>query len=61
MWMKGLRLSFIDDSILRSDLALLEVLVGQVVSVEEKLAALAVNDRDVRLLMSMTGWTTSPR
>ena len=54
-WVKGLRLSLIDDSILRSDLALLEVLDGQVVSVEEKLAALAVNDRDVRLLMSMTG------
>ena len=54
-WMKVLSLGFIDDSILRSDLALLEVLDGQVVSVEEKLAALAVNDRDVRLLMSMTG------
>ena len=54
-WMRGLSLGFIDDAILRSDLALLEVLDGQVASVEEKLAALAVDDPKVRLLMSMTG------
>jgi transposase len=54
-WMKDLSLGFIDDAILRSDLALLEVLDGQVSSVEEKLAALAVDDPGVRLLMTMTG------
>jgi transposase len=54
-WMRGLSLGFIDEAILRSDLDLLEVLDGQVASVEEKLAALAVDDPKVRLLMSMTG------
>jgi transposase len=54
-WMKGLSLGFIDDAILRSDFALLEALDEQVASVEEKLAALAVDDPKVRLLMTMTG------
>jgi len=54
-WMKELRLGLIDDAILCSDLALLEVLDEQVASVEAKLAALAVDDPGVRLLMTMTG------
>ncbi|MBD3206880.1 hypothetical protein GF319_11140 [Candidatus Bathyarchaeota archaeon] len=46
---------FMDDAILRSDLALLEVLDAQILFVEEKLAAIAVDDPLVHLLMSMTG------
>ncbi|MFH2111225.1 MAG: IS110 family transposase [Candidatus Bathyarchaeota archaeon] len=54
-WMKDLSLGFMDDAILRSDLALLGVLDEQIGFVEEKLAALAVDDPRVRLLMTMTG------
>jgi transposase len=54
-WMRELSLGFIDDGILRSDLMLLEALDEQVSNVEEKLAALAVDDPGVRLLMTMTG------
>jgi transposase len=54
-WLRGLRLGFMDDAILGSDLALLETLDGQVMRVEEKIASLAVEDRRVRLLMTMTG------
>ena len=54
-WMKGLSLGFMDDAILRSDLALLEALDAQILYVEEKLAAIAVDDPLVKLLMSMTG------
>jgi len=44
-----------DDAILRGDLALLEVLDEQIGYVEEKLAALSVDDARIRLLMTMTG------
>ena len=54
-WLKGLRLGFMDDAILRSDLALLEALDGQVDAMEDKIAAVAAEDRSVRLLMTMTG------
>ena len=53
--MRGLSLGFMDDAILRSDLALLGALDEQIVHVEEKLVALAVDDTRVRLLMTMTG------
>jgi len=54
-WLKMQSLGFMDDAILHSDIALLEVLDEQIGLVEEKLAALAVDDARVRLLMTMTG------
>jgi len=54
-WLRGLSLGFMDDAILRSDLALLEALSGQVDAIEAKIAALAVEDKRTRLLMTMTG------
>ena len=54
-WLRGLSLGFMDDAILRSDLAVLEAVDGQVLLIEEKIAALAAEDRRVRLLMTMTG------
>ena len=54
-WMRERSLGFMDDAILRSDLALLGALDEQIGYVEEKLAALSVDDARVRLLMTMTG------
>ena len=54
-WLRGLSLGFMDDAILRSDLALLEALSEQVELIEAKIAALAVEDQRTRLLMTMTG------
>ena len=54
-WLRGLSLGFMDDAILRSDLAVLETVDSQVLLIEEKIAALAAEDRHVRLLMTMTG------
>jgi transposase len=54
-WLRGLSLGFMDDAIVRSDLAVLEAVDGQVTLIEEKIAVLAVEDRRVRLLMTMTG------
>ena len=54
-WLKELSLGFMDDAILRSDLAILETVDAQIMLIEEKIAALAVEDRRVRLLMTMTG------
>jgi len=54
-WLRGLSLGFMDDAILRSDLAVLEAVDGQVTLIEEKIAVLAIEDRRVRLLMTMTG------
>jgi transposase len=54
-WLRGLSLGFMDDARLGSDLALLETLDREVMRVEEKIASLAVEDRRVRLLMTMTG------
>lgn len=54
-WLKGIRLRFMDDAILSSDLALLETVSSQVELIEEKIAVLAAEDRRVRLLMTMTG------
>jgi len=54
-WMRELSLGFMDDAILRSDLALLAALDEHCDCVEEKLASLAVDDARVRLLMTMTG------
>ena len=54
-WLRGLSLGFMDDAILRSDLAVLEAVDAQVTLIEEKIAVLAAEDRRVRLLMTMTG------
>ena len=54
-WLRGLSLGFMDDAILRSDLALLEAVDAQVTLIEGKIAVLAAEDRRVRLLMTMTG------
>ena len=54
-WLKEQSLSTTDDAILLSDLALLEILNEQIQLIEEKIAALAVEDQQVRLLMTMTG------
>jgi transposase len=54
-WLKGLKLGFTDDAVLGSDLALLESLGEQIGFMEAKIAAVAVNDERVRLLMTMPG------
>jgi len=54
-WPHGLRLGFTDDAVLKSDLALLEALDEQIGFMEAKVAAVAVNDERVRLLMTMPG------
>jgi len=54
-WLKERSLGTTDDAILHSDVALLEVLNEQIEFIEEKIAALAVEDPQVRLLMTMTG------
>jgi len=54
-WLREQGLGFMDDAILRSDLAILESVDEQVRVIEEKIAALAVEDPRVRLLMTMTG------
>jgi len=54
-WLRGLKLGFTDDAVLRSDLALLTLLDEQIEFMEAKVAAVAVNDERVRLLMTMPG------
>jgi transposase len=54
-WLRGLDLGFMDDAILRSDLAVLEAVDAQVTLIEGKIAVLAAENRRVRLLMTMTG------
>ena len=54
-WLREQRLGFMDDAILHSDLTLLGAVEEQVQFIEEKIAALAVDDPQVKLLMTMTG------
>jgi transposase len=54
-WLRERSLGFMDDAILRSDLALLETVGEQVERIEEKIATLAAEERQARLLMTMTG------
>lgn len=54
-WLRGLKLGFTDDAVLNSELALLKRLDEQVGFMEAKIAAVAVNDERVRLLMTMPG------
>ena len=50
-----LKLEFIDDAVLRSDLTLLEALDTQIGFMEDKIAAVALNDEKVKLLITMPG------
>lgn len=52
-WLKGLKLGFTDDAVLNSELAVLEALDKQIGFIEAKIAAVAVNDERVKLLMTM--------
>ena len=54
-WLQEQSLDFMDDAILRSDLAILEAVETQIGRIEERIAVLAVEDPRVRLLMTMTG------
>ena len=54
-WLREQNFGFMDDAIVRSDLAVLDAVDGQVTLIEEKIAAIAAEDRSVRLLMTMTG------
>jgi transposase len=54
-WLKRQSLGFMDDAILLSDLTLLETADQQVRLIEDKIAAQAMEDSRVRLLMTMTG------
>lgn len=54
-WLRSLKLGFADDAVLMSDLALLESLSEQIGFMDAKIAAVAVNDERVRLLMTMPG------
>jgi len=54
-WLHSLKLGFTDDAVLRSLLALLEALDGQIGFMDAKIAAVAVNDERVKLLMTMPG------
>jgi len=54
-WLKGLKLGFTDDAVLRSNLAMLTVLDEEMGFMEAKIAAVTVNDEGVRLLMTMPG------
>ena len=54
-WLREQSFGFMDDAIVRSDLAVLEAVDGQVTLIEEKIATIAAEDKRVRLLMTMTG------
>ena len=54
-WLQEQSLDFMDDAILRSDLVILEAVETQIRRIEERIAVLAVENSQVRLLMTMTG------
>ncbi|MGC8940399.1 MAG: IS110 family transposase [Candidatus Bathyarchaeia archaeon] len=54
-WLRGLKLGFIDDAVLKNLLAVLESLNVQVSLIDAKIASLAYNDGRVKLLMTMPG------
>jgi transposase len=53
-WLRERSHGFMDDAILRSDLAFLETVGEQVERIEEKIAAIAAEEQRVRLHMTMT-------
>ena len=54
-WLREQDLGFMDNAIVKSQLAILETLEEQVRLIEDKIAALAVDDPQVKLLMTMPG------
>jgi transposase len=54
-WLKGLKLSSVDDAVLKSDLGILRALDEQVGYVESKIASVALKDANVELLITMPG------
>jgi transposase len=54
-WLREQSFGFMDDAIVRSDLAVLEAVDAQITIIEEKIATIAAEDKRVRLLMTMTG------
>ena len=54
-WLREQDLGFMDNAIIKSQLAILETLEEQVRLMEDKIAAIAVDDPQVRLLMTMPG------
>jgi len=54
-WLREQDLGFMDNAIIKSQLAILETLEEQVRLIEDKIAAIAVDDPQVRLLMTIPG------
>ena len=54
-WLREQNLGFMDDAIIKGELALLETLQEQIRLIEDKIAALAVENPQVKLLMTMPG------
>jgi len=54
-WLREQDLGFMDNAIIKSQLAILETLEEQVRLIEGKIAAIAVDDPQVKLLMTMPG------
>jgi len=54
-WLKSLKLSSIDDAVLKSDLVVLKALDEQIGYVESKIASIALKDPNVELLITMPG------
>ena len=54
-WLKGLKLSSVDDAVLKSDLGILKALDEQVGYVESEIASIALKDPNVELLITMPG------
>jgi len=54
-WLKGLKLSSVDDAVLKSDLGILKALDEQVGYVESEIASVALKDPNVELLITVPG------
>jgi len=54
-WLREQDLGFMDNAIIESQLAILETLQEQIRLIENKIAAIAVDDPQVKLLMTMPG------
>jgi len=55
VWLKEQDLGFMDSAVVKSQLALLETLDEQISVMESKIAAIAVDDPQIKLLMTMPG------
>jgi transposase len=54
-WLKGLKLSSVDDAVLKSDLGVLKVFDEQIGYVESEIASVALKDSNVELLITIPG------